>query len=235
MIGFHRPVVLAYHGVGLADEDQDPRRLITPPGLLRTHVKMLLERGYRFMNATELLDATGGGRPPPLTAVLTFDDGWRNWITDALPVLEDLGVGATFYVCPGWWGARHPLVEGTEGALMTESEAGDLSDRGIDIGSHSMSHPDLRMLDDAALRQELFASKSAVEAVTGRSCRTFAYPYGLVDDRVKRAAHDAGYELAFAWLPGRWDPLAAPRLPAPPRHGARRLALKMLGVRAPGR
>ena len=78
-------------------------------------------------------------------------------------------------------------------------------------------------------------SKAAVEELTGRPCRTFAYPYGLHDERVTRAVADAGYELAFTWLPGPWRPLEAPRLPAPPRHGAARLAVKLLGVRRPGR
>jgi hypothetical protein len=71
--------------------------------------------------------------------------------------------------------------------------------------------------------------------VTGRPCRTLAYPFGLFDDRVERAARAAGYELAWGWLPGSWRAAAAPRLPAPPRHGARRLAIKLLGIRRPGR
>ena len=78
-------------------------------------------------------------------------------------------------------------------------------------------------------------SKTAVERLTGRPCRTLAYPYGLYDERVVPAARAAGYELAFGWLPGPWRALEAPRLPAPPRHGARRLALKLAGLRRPGR
>ena len=89
-------------------------------------------------------------------------------------------------------------------------------------------------LDDDELARELQESKADVEKITGRPCRTLAYPYGLYDDRVTEAAAAAGYELAFAWLPGPWRPLAAPRLPAPPRHGALRLALKLAGVRRPG-
>jgi hypothetical protein len=57
-----------------------------------------------------------------------------------------------------------------------------------------------------------------------------AYPFGAHDDRVRAAARSAGYELAWAWLPGPWEAFAAPRLPGPTRHGALRLALKMAGV-----
>ena len=98
-----------------------------------------------------------------------------------------------------------------------------------------MSHPDLRLLDGGELARELEESKTAVERLTGRPCRTLAYPYGLYDERVVAAAGAAGYELAFGWLPGPWRALEAPRLPAPPRHGARRLALKLAGLRRPGR
>ena len=130
---------------------------------------------------------------------------------------------------------QHPEVAGEQGRLLDEAEARALAESGMELGSHSLTHPDLRKLDDDALEHEVRASKIAVESLTGRPCRTFAYPYGLYDERVTRAVEAAGYELAFAWLPGPWLLLEAPRLPAPPRHGAFRLAVKLLGVRRPGR
>jgi len=227
-----RPVTLAYHGVGRVDDAGDPRRLVVSPDHLEAHVRLLLGRGYRFLTAEELL---ASGRPGSDTAVLTFDDGWRSWATEAVPCLQRLRVRATFYVCPGLWGGRHSDVPGEAGRLLDAEEARGLVALGMELGSHTLSHPDLRLLGDDELRRELEESKAAVESVSGRPCRTFAYPYGLYDDRVVRAVAAAGYELAFAWLPGPWRPLAAPRLPAPPRHGSGRLALKLLGIRRPGR
>ncbi len=101
----------------------------------------------------------------------------------------------------------------------------------MELGSHTMSHPDLRKLDDDRLELELTHSKDAIEALTGRSCRTFAYPFGLFDERVERAVEKAGYELALTWQPGPWRRFATPRLPAPARHGALWLSLNLLGVR----
>jgi peptidoglycan/xylan/chitin deacetylase (PgdA/CDA1 family) len=227
----HRPVVLVYHGVGFASDAEDPRRLITSPEYLIEHVHLLLGRGYRFLPAGEL-PREG---PPAGTATLTFDDGWRNWLTAALPVLESLDVRATFFVCPGLFGQQHPDVPGEAGELIRAEEARALHDAGMELGSHTLTHPDLRTLDDAELVRELVESKLAIEDVTGEPCRTLAYPYGLYDERIVRAAGDAGYELAFGWLPGPWRPLEAPRLPAPPRHGAHRLSLKLLGIRRRGR
>jgi peptidoglycan/xylan/chitin deacetylase (PgdA/CDA1 family) len=226
------PVVLVYHGVAAARDDDDPKRLLVSPEHLEAHVRLLKRRGYRFAAAGEL---AGNGKPSGRTAALTFDDGWRNWLTAGLPVLERLGVGGTFFVCPGLFGATHPDVAGEEGVLLDEAAARDLHEAGMELGSHSLTHPDLCKLSDAELAVELRDSKEAVEAITGRPCRLFAYPYGLYDERVVEAVGAAGYELAFAWLPGPWKPLEAPRLPAPPRHGAGRLALKLLGIRRPGR
>jgi peptidoglycan/xylan/chitin deacetylase (PgdA/CDA1 family) len=106
----------------------------------------------------------------------------------------------------------------------------------MEVGSHTLTHPDLRGLGDAELDAELRGSRAAVEELTGRPCRTFAYPFGLYDERVAGRVRAAGYELALAWQPRRgWDPYAVGRLPGPPRHGAGRLALKLLGVRRPER
>jgi peptidoglycan/xylan/chitin deacetylase (PgdA/CDA1 family) len=222
------PALLVYHGVGPVAND--PNRLLVEPALLESQVRFLQRRGYRFLTAEELL---AGGAPRPGTAVLTFDDGFRNWVTDALPVLQRLGVRATFYVCPGLFGEQHWDLDGEEGKLLDEAGARELLAAGMELGSHSLSHPDLRKLDDAELARQLEESKAAVEQVVGGQCRTLAYPFGLYDDRVVAAAGAAGYELAFGWLPGPWRPLEAPRLPAPPRNGSLRLALKLLGVRRP--
>ena len=193
---------------------------------------MFLRRiGYRFVTAEQLLDRDLFLKPRAGTGVVTFDDGWRDGVTAVVPLLQRLGLQATFFVCPGRWGGQHPDVDGEPGRLLDEREARQLFAAGMELGSHSMLHPDLRTLPDDALRAELTSSKSAIEDITGRPCRTFAYPYGLYDDRVERAVEDAGYELAFAWQPGPWRQFAVPRMPAPPRHGALRLALKLAGIR----
>jgi peptidoglycan/xylan/chitin deacetylase (PgdA/CDA1 family) len=227
-----RPVVLVYHGIGAGDDAWDAQRLLTSPDHLAAHVRLLKGRKYRFVVASEL----ASDEPPPRrTAALTFDDGWRNWLSTALPVLRSLGVRGTFFVCPGLFGGTHPDLDGEAGALLDEAGVRELHDAGMEIGSHTLGHPDLRGLDDAELERELRDSKRAIEAITGEPCRVLAYPYGLYDDRVVRAAREAGYEVAFGWLSGPWRRFEAPRLPAPPRHGARRLSLKLLGVRRPGR
>ena len=223
------PVTIAYHGVSRVDPADDALGLVMAPELLESQVRLLLRAGYRFRTAGEL--AQLGRRPARGTATLTFDDGWQDAVEIVAPLLDSLGVSATFFVNPGLWGSKHPDVRGPGGALMDAEGARSLVAAGFELGSHSMTHVDLRTLDDAALARELTESRAAVEALTGSVCRTLAYPYGAHDARVQAAARNAGYQLALAWLPGPWNPFAAPRLPGPTRHGASRLMLKMSGIR----
>jgi len=224
-----RPIVLAYHGVNNPPAD-DRLGLVMSPEHLESQIRMLQQLGYAFLTADELVDAGAGRVPERGTAVLTFDDGWRDALTVALPVLQRRGVRATFYVNPGLWGAQHHEIGGPAGRLLDEDDARALAATGMDLGCHSFTHPDLRGLSDAVLAAEVTKGRAGVEAVTGRACRTFAYPFGAHDPRVEAAVRDAGFDLAFAWLPGPWRPLAAPRLPGPTRHGGGRLLLKLLGI-----
>ncbi len=225
------PVVLAYHGISAAAR-ADGSRLLIDPGHLRSHVSMLKRRGYAFRTAGELVaDADAG--PSPRTAVLTFDDGWLDGLTTVAPLLDSLGVRATFYVNPGRWGEQHLDVAGEPGRLLDAEQARALHEHGMELGSHSRDHAVLTALDDDALAADLAQSKAEIEALTGEACLTLAYPFGIFDERVGRSARAAGYELCFGWLPGPWERYGAPRLPPPTRAGAWALRLKMRGVHKP--
>ena len=225
---FRAPIVLCHHGVAEVDDKTDPKTLVVSPENLESQIVWLKRKGYTFATAAEIDPVAG---PPSRTAVLTFDDGWRDALTTVLPMLQRLGVRATFYVCPGLWGGQHPDVRGEPGRIMTRDETARLHDSGMDLGSHTMTHRDLRKLTDDELLWELETSKASIEELTDKPCRTFAYPFGLFADREEKAVANAGYEIGFGWLPGQWRPHGAPRMPGPPRHGAMRLALKMMGIR----
>ena len=226
------PVVLAYHGVRAVDEAEDPERLVLDPEKFEAQLRLLQRLGYVFVTADELI----AGAPARGTACATFDDGFADAVDVVLPILQRLGIRGSFYVCPGWWDGQHAAVPGPGGALLGRDGARALHAAGMEVASHTLTHPDLRGCGDAELAAELGDSRAQLEDVIGARVRTFAYPFGLSDERVRAATRAAGYELALGWLPGPWDAFDVPRLPAPPRHGAGRLAVKLLaGVRRPGR
>jgi peptidoglycan/xylan/chitin deacetylase (PgdA/CDA1 family) len=114
-------------------------------------------------------------------------------------------------------------------AGMSWDELGELAEAGWEIGSHTRSHPHLTQLDDAALVAELRESREACQERLGRLCRSLAYPYGDVDDRVVKAAREAGYEAAGT-LPKRFirpRPLEWPRVGVYHGDDARRFRLKV--------
>jgi hypothetical protein len=117
-------VVLAYHGVADVDLRDDAARIVVSPGHLASQVRLLQCLGFRFATAEEALDLGGGGRPPRGTVVLTFDDGLLDNLTVAAPLLERLGVRATFYLSTGLWGTRHVDVAGPRAASSTRRAPG---------------------------------------------------------------------------------------------------------------
>src|SRR5687768_279118 len=186
--------VLYYHLVGKPDDEGRSASMITPPAHLEAHVELLRRLGYRFATAGELATEWQGPVPPPGIAVLTFDDGWRDGLTTAAPLLARLGVRATFFVCPAGLGKPVPALRdaaGDDAVLMTEEEARQLHEAGMELGSHTMSHRAVKELSDGDLRNEMVESRAAVEAITGEPCLTLAYPSGNHDRRVEQAAADA--------------------------------------------
>ena len=174
-----KPRVLVYHGVA-EPNDGDTSRLLTAPRHVEAHIRFLQKRGFRFLTAEELLD--GALRANGSTDL-------RRWF----PQLGDCGAASArtargprdvLSLLPGRYRMQHPEVAGEQGRLLDEAEARALAESGMELGSHLADAPGPRKLDDDALEHEVRASKIAVESLTGRPCRTFAYPYGLYDERV---------------------------------------------------
>jgi peptidoglycan/xylan/chitin deacetylase (PgdA/CDA1 family) len=211
-----RPLVLCYHAVS---EDWTATLSITPD-LLERHVSLLLERGYSATTFSEAVTVPSA----PKTLAVTFDDGFRSVFELGFPILSRLGVPGTLFVPTekigsggpmSWPGIDRWLGGAYERELVGTSwdEVAELAAAGWEIGAHTRTHPRLTTLDDDRLAVELLGSREDCEQRLGRPCRSLAYPYGDVDERVVAAAGKAGYEVA-AGLPGhaeRADRLRWPR------------------------
>lgn len=138
---------------------------------------------------------------------VTFDDAFRS-VLHLLPALERLGVPVTIFVCSEYARdgrpfdvpelAQHAAQLPDELATMDWDLVRSVAARGVEVGSHTRTHPHLTRLSDAELELELRESRAAIEAELDRRCRFFAYPYGEENARVREAARGAGYEAAFA-------------------------------------
>jgi peptidoglycan/xylan/chitin deacetylase (PgdA/CDA1 family) len=221
-----RPLVLCYHAI--SDAWDDP--LAVPPAAFEQQIRGVLERGYRPVAAAQAAAATGK------LVHVTFDDAFRS-ISAGLSVLERLGVPATVFACPDFAdGGTFDVPE--LAALMPQSsehlatmgwgELRGLVERGVEVGSHTLTHPHLTALDDHELRRQLGQSRERLEGELGMPCRFLAYPFGDEDGRVRAAARSGGYAAAFA-LPGRQsdrDLYGIPRVGIWRADSPRRVVLK---------
>ncbi len=196
-----RPLVLCYHAVS----ETWHHELSVPADVMERQLRLLLRLGYRPATAAD----TAAARSGRLLHV-TFDDAFAS-VTNAVPVLERTGVRATVFACSGYAGEGRPLdipeladelrARPDELRTMTWDELRALEEHGIEVSSHTVSHPHLTTLSDAELADELRSSRQRLEDELGRPCLLLAYPYGECDARVRAAARAAGYEAAFG-LPG---------------------------------
>jgi peptidoglycan/xylan/chitin deacetylase (PgdA/CDA1 family) len=230
------PLVLAYHAV--SERWRHP--LAVTEAMLFRHLRLLLSLRFRPARTDEVL--TRRGR----LLHLSFDDAYTS-VARVLPGLAQLGVPATVFACSGYAETGAPLavpeladeVASHPSELETMNWDGlrELTEQGVEVGSHTISHPHLPELDDGELARELVDSRTRLEDELRRPCRYLSYPYGEQDARVRKAARAAGYEAAFA-LPGidrPPDPFAFPRIGIYQRDNIARAALKTSALRRPAR
>ncbi|MFI1371380.1 polysaccharide deacetylase family protein [Streptomyces longwoodensis] len=219
------PWVAMYHSVG--DRTHDPYRVTVTPERLDRQLAWLRGRGLRGVSMAELLAARARGDGHGLVG-LTFDDGYADFLTDALPLLTRHGCTATLFVLPGRLGGENAWDRpGPCKPLLGADGIRAAADAGIEIGSHGLTHLDLTRVDDATLAAETAGSRAALGDLLGTEPAGFCYPYGTVDHRVVDAVRTAGYAYACAIDPGPLTgPHALPRLHVGERDTAVRLFLK---------
>jgi peptidoglycan/xylan/chitin deacetylase (PgdA/CDA1 family) len=208
--GSRPPLVLAYHGVAKVRVRDDPSLLFVSPDDLVRHVRRLRRWGYELLPFSEfaarLRDGTADG-----CASLTFDDGFVDNLETLAPLLADEQAPATVFVPTGWLGQAHPYAPQTR--VMTAEEVRALRGRGVEIGAHTHSHPDLTSLDGDAALEDLRRGKRELEELLGEPVETLAYPFGLADAGTREAARAAGFAAACRTCGegNSSDPLDIPR------------------------
>lgn len=184
-----RSRILCYHSVGTPEwgvNDVSPRRFAR-------QAELALADGWRFVPATELATDPGEGK-----LAVTFDDGIASVLHNAAPILREYRIPWTMFAVTGWTDGDHEWGPGTVlGWRDLERLAGD----GVEIGSHSVSHPDFGRLDPVRAADELGASRRTIEDRIGVPVTSFAIPFGQSGNwtaAAQAAATDAGYTAIFA-------------------------------------
>ena len=180
-------VVLTYHVV----ESPSDTFYSMSREAFRLQMEYLQSTGYEVISLADLTDYIAGRREsiPQNSVVITVDDGWKCTYTEIYPVLKEMGFPFTVFIYPNFIG---------QGAFaLTWKEVREMADAGVDVQSHSFSHPFLTRRSDEALRRELAESKKVIESKTGKPVRFVAYPYGDYNTRVAEATSAAGYDAGL--------------------------------------
>jgi len=200
--------ILMYHQV-TPTPSPSYRKYAVTTGAFDAQLEWLAEHGFSSITMRALYEHRAGKRPlPPRPVVLTFDDGYRDCLEHAAPILEARGFTATFYVLGRLAGetSRWLLAEkGIELPLLDWRGVQALRDAGHECGSHAMTHTRLTRLTETECRDELVKSRRVLEDRLGLEVRHLAYPFGVYDERVRAIAEESGYHTACSVRPG-WSP-----------------------------
>lgn len=190
------PFILMYHSI--ADNSDDP--FSVPVNAFREQLAWLTDYGFEVVSLSFLLRSIQSKNYSALRkkVVITFDDGCRDFVTNALPILRHLGAPATVFLVTDFLGGRASWKpSGTHELLMSELEVRYIKSQGISLGSHTATHARLTLLDDGEMQRQL---KDSYEKLTelGESFYSFSYPWGQWTSRIADAVKIIGYECALA-------------------------------------
>ncbi len=181
--------VLMYHQINQPDSRSS---LIVSPKSFKDQINWLEERKFQFLSLDEVVERKGRIPLFERAVAFTFDDGFRDNREHALSLLLERGQKAALFVVVNWVG---------QNGFLDWKEIRELSDAGIAIGSHSLTHrwlPDIS--DPCELEREVIDSKKQIEDQIGKAVPWFCYPVGGVDQRVLDCVQKAGYRAA--WIAG---------------------------------
>lgn len=190
--------------------------------------------GFRGLGLTEAIKEKAKN-PSSKVCAITFDDGYKNFITNALPALDEQRFKATIYVPSSLVGSSNTwdLDKGISvNSLMDWDELIAIQSRGFEIGCHGASHIDLTETD-VDLTREISAAKNRIEKKIGRQVNSLCYPYGSFNNLVIKHSLDGGFDSAVTMRRGRADLsrddyLSLPRIPVTWHTTAAHFILKLL-------
>jgi peptidoglycan/xylan/chitin deacetylase (PgdA/CDA1 family) len=212
--------ILMYHSISDEKEKSHPYYHVnTSPAVFDAHMRYLHENNYSVINLQNL-EKSFASRDSSEYVVITFDDGFYDFFTNAFPILKKYNFSATVFLPTGFIHNERLSFKGKE--CMTWDEVRDLQSKGINFGSHTVTHPQLNNLSTKEIENEIKLSKNKIEDETGRAVESFSYPYAFPEDKefgitlralLKKCGYTNGVTTKIGTANKSGDTFFQPRLP----------------------
>jgi peptidoglycan/xylan/chitin deacetylase (PgdA/CDA1 family) len=200
-----RVVILCYHGVtSRADRSpEDPEGVHTRANRFEAQLDYL-QRNYSVISLEEYVTARRNGRVLPRNAaILTFDDGYRNFLTSAAPRLLARSLPASVFLVTDAIGSDHGSTVASGWTTSDDKnhlswrEVKELQLAGIEFGSHTRTHAKLPELSPEEAARELSESRAVMIEHLKKDTLPFAYPYGAYTPEIVQRTRSMGYSCAL--------------------------------------
>src|SRR5271169_1939739 len=215
-----KAIILMYHNIDMPPKGVRIPNLYVTPKMFRFQMWYLKKAGFKVMSLSDLLASVAAGNLTDNVVTITFDDGYQDYYKNAYPILKSFQYPSTVYVVSDLTGNINTWdfeKENITKPLMDWDMIREMSNLGVEIGSHTRSHPQLSMLSGEALQKELRGSKKILEEQLARKVEHFCYPYGDLNELVKEEVKKAGYRSAVTTRRGHvldnYDSFSLPRIP----------------------
>jgi peptidoglycan/xylan/chitin deacetylase (PgdA/CDA1 family) len=190
LFGNKGETVLVYHSIERTGSPDTPHKINLRAPLFEEQIKSVSRSGKRDM-------------------IVTFDDGFGNFFDNAFPVILRYNIKTILFITTDFIDGKmsfDAFFGGSAGVKpLSWRQIKEISGSGVEIGSHTLSHPDLTKLSRDAAYREISESKKKIEDATGRKVRYFAYPFGSArafNGRIKQLVKESGYERAYTNIMG---------------------------------
>ena len=188
--------ILMYHHIGTLEEENDNSKLIVTPMQFELQMRYLKYENYHSLTLDDLYDALIRKVPLPVKSIIiTFDDGYYDFLTNAFPILKQYDKKSTIFISSS--------NSGKTNFLSWKNIAGLSRSSLISIGSHGHNHLDLTKINDNQLKTEIGKSKDIIERLIKKRINSFAYPFGRYNKRIIIEIQKANYKIAVSTAYGQ--------------------------------
>lgn len=214
---FHIPFLM-YHSIS-DDTEQEVHpyfKVNTSPETFNEHMKFLNENNYTVISLYNIGEKLKSKETDKKCVVITFDDGFQDFYTNAFPILEKYRFTATMFLPAAYINDKKNSFKGKE--YLNWREIRELHGNNVTFGSHTMTHPKLVSLTETEVKNELCESKKVIEDKIGTPIETFSYPFAFPEENknfkyfIKKTLQGCGYKIGVTTILGTVSPNDDPYL-----------------------